>query len=155
MGDDFNENQIEEATGAVDTPDVEPEHLPVPDNAGEIVDVASRDIVSEVLDIPEWGFAVELKSFTAAQQATIRQIGFQQGGGEGIIINWALMEITQLQMGIVRPSFSEKTAKQLHMKSGAGIQRIIKWLDEKSGLDKKAMEAVKDEFPGSDKPAEV
>lgn len=120
----------------------------------EIQDVAGRDIKEEILEIPEWGYSVRVRAFTAAKQATVRQIGFQQSDG-GVIINWSMMEIAQFQMGVVEPSFSEKEVRNLHSKSGPGFQRIIKWLDDNSGLDKKAMEDAKDRFQGSDESGEI
>lgn len=120
----------------------------------EILERASSDIIEKILPVPEWGVAVKVRSFTAAQSATIRTVGFQQEG-EGVNINWPLMEQTQFKMGVVEPAFSEKEVRQLYMKSGRGFQRVIKWLDENSGLDKEAMKEIKETFPGSDERTEV
>lgn len=134
------DERIEQATS-------EPEELTIPGTADEIIEVADRDIIEQVLPIPEWGYAVRVRSFTAAQSSTVRQIGFKQEG-EGIVVDWAAMEAAQFQMGVVEPSFSEQKVRQLQMKSGRGWARIIAWLDEKSGIDKKAMEEVKETFQG-------
>lgn len=125
------------------------EALPLAGSAGEILDVAGSDIIEEILPVPEWGRSVKVRSFTAAQSATVRQIGFQQQG-EGLVVNWAAMEMAQFKMGVIEPDFSEKEVRQLHMKSGRGFARIIAWLDEKSGLDKKAIEEAKERFQGPD-----
>lgn len=131
------------------------ETLPLAESAGEILDVAGSDIVEEILPIPEWGKSVKVRSLTAAQSATVRQIGFEQQGDGVVAINWAKMEIAQFQMGCVAPNFGENEVRSLHMKSGRGFARIIAWIDEKSGLDKKAIEEAKERFQGSERPAEV
>lgn len=142
MGETGIEEQVESGT-------TEEQELPLAGSAGEILDVAGTDIVEAVLPIPEWGKSVKVRSFTAAQSATVRQIGFQQEG-EGLVVNWAAMEIAQFLMGVTEPGFSEKEVRALHMKSGRGFARVIAWLDEKSGLDKKAIEEAKERFQGSD-----
>lgn len=134
---------IKDNTGGV-------EELPLAESVGEIMDVAGSDIVEETLPVPEWGRSIKVRSFTAAQAATVRQIGFQQQGGGAVVINWAAMEIAQFQMGVVSPSFSETEVRALHMKSGRGFGRVIAWLDEKSAIDKKAMEEAKERFQGPD-----
>lgn len=129
------------------------EKLPI-GSKEQIQEAAGRDIKTEILEIPEWGYSVRVKAFTAAKQAAIRQIGFQQSEG-GVVINWAMMEIAQFQMGVTEPAFSESEVRSLHAKSGPGFQRIIKWLDDNSGLDKKAMEEAKETFQGSSESDEV
>lgn len=143
MGEPTIEEQVESGTKP-------PETLPLAESSGEILDVAGTDIVEAVLPIPEWGKSVKVRSFTAAQSATVRQIGFQQQGEGALVINWAAMEIAQFQMGVVAPTFTEADVRSLHMKSGRGFARIISWLDEKSGLDKKAIEEAKERFQGPD-----
>ena len=121
----------------------------------DILDRAPTDLVEEVIEIPEWGCSVRVKSFTAAQSARIKNLGFVPQADGRTVINWAKMEQVQFQEGVIEPKFSEKEVKVLHTKSGRGFQRVIDWLDEKSKMNKEEMKKVSDEFPGSDESEEV
>jgi|SRR6185437_6640324 len=111
----------------------------------DILKAAPKDIIEEVVDIPEWGYAMKLKSFTAAASARIRSRGFAFREGETDIA-WAEMEITQFMEGVKEPAWSEEEVRELHLTSGAGFARVIAWLDEKSGIDKEALKKSREEF---------
>lgn len=114
----------------------------------DILERAPSDVVEEVLEIPEWGCSVKVRSFTAGQSARIKQIGFTPQADGRTTVNWAAMEQTQFQEGVIEPKFSERDVKILHTKSGRGFQRVIDWLDEHSKMDKEELKKVSDEFPG-------
>lgn len=118
--------------------------------AQQILEKAPSDIVEEILEIPEWGYSVRVRSFTAAMAARIKSNGFQPQADGSTIVNWAAMEQTQLKQGIVEPKFSEDEIKKLYNKSGQGVQRIIEWLDEHSKMDKDEMKQKEREFQGSE-----
>lgn len=120
----------------------------------QILSAAPKDLKSEWVDIPEWGYSVLLQSFTASEQARIKQKGFAIREGETAVA-WAEMEIMQFELGCKEPSFTNEQVRKLHLTSGAGFARIIKWLDENSGLDKEALKRSQEEFRGSDERAPV
>lgn len=124
--------------------EVQKGHLPL-GSVADILKVAPNDIITEVVDIPEWGKSMELKSFTAAASARIKSRGFAFREGETAIA-WAEMEITQFMEGVKNPQWSEEDVRLLHLTSGAGFARVIAWLDEKSGIDKEALKRDRDEF---------
>lgn len=119
-----------------------------------ILKKAPEDIVEELLPIPEWECSVRVRSFTAAQTSAVKQRGFGFKGEETLVA-WGEMEIMQFQQGVVEPHFSEDQVRELHLSSGRGFARVIEKLDEMSNIDKEALAKAKEEFPGSDKPAEV
>lgn len=118
----------------------------------QILTAAPDDIVEEILDVPEWKCAVKIKSFTAAQAARIKQVGFNFVGEETDVA-WAEMEKAQFQEGVVDPKFSDEEVLQLHITSGRGFSRVIKRLDELSNLDKEAVKKAQEEFRQSEQPA--
>lgn len=119
-----------------------------------ILKAAPKDITTETIEVPEWECSVKVKSFTAAQSARIRQrgIGFK---GESTQVAWAEMEKQQFIEGVVEPKFDKKQVEALHRTSGRGFNRIIKWLDDHSQMDKEALAKAKEEFPESDESDEV
>lgn len=120
----------------------------------DILTAAPKDLKEEVLEIPEWGYSVEVRSLTAAQSARVKQRGFSFTEG-GTDVAWAEMEIMQFMMGVRKPKFTEEQVLELHNMSGTGFARIIQWIDENSGINKKALEESRKEFQESQKPTEV
>jgi hypothetical protein len=114
----------------------------------EILEAAPKDIKEEILEIPEWGLAVKVRSFTASQSARIRQIGVELRGDRQLV-SWGEMEMAQVREGVIEPQFKKDDLQTLYRTSGVGIQRIIKWLDENSGLDKEEVRKTREEFQGS------
>lgn len=133
--------------------DVQTGKLPI-GSVEDILHAAPKDLKTEVLEIPEWGYSVEVRSLTAAQSARVKQRGFSftEGGTE---VAWAEMEIMQFMMGVRKPKFTEDQVLDLHNQSGPGFARIISWIDENSGINKKALEESRKEFQESQKPTEV
>jgi hypothetical protein len=119
-----------------------------------ILSAAPKDLKEEWVDIPEWGYSVQLKSFTASESARIKQRGFAIREGETAVA-WAEMEIMQFELGCKNPSFTNEQVRQLHLTSGPGFARVIKWLDDNSGLDKDALKKSQEELRGPNERTEV
>jgi len=120
----------------------------------QILEAAPKDIVHKVLDVPEWGYSIKIKSATAAESAAVKQrgIGFK---GEETTVAWAEMEIMQFQLGVEGPKFSEENVRQLHLSSGPGFARVIDALDEISKIDKEKLRKAREEFPGDQQQSEA
>jgi hypothetical protein len=142
MGDTPNQPSVGDALRGTQTG-----RLPI-GTVEEILKKAPADLVEEVLEIPEWGCSVKVRSFTGAVSAMIRQAGFVNQG-QTTVIDWAQMERKQLQLGIVEPKFSEEDIAKLYLQSGRGVRRIIDWLDENSSIDKEELKRAREEFQGS------
>lgn len=124
----------------------------------KILSAAPKDLKEEWVDIPEWGYSIKLKSFTASESARIKQRGFAIREGETAVA-WAEMEIMQFELGVKDSgdgqSFTNEQVRQLHLTSGPGFARVIKWLDENSGLDKDALKKSQEDLRGSNESTEV
>ena len=123
-------------------------NLPV-GTVAQILEAAPKDLIEETFDVPEWDCAVKLRSFSAAQAARIKQVGFNFVGEETDVA-WAEMEKAQFQEGVVEPKFSDEEVLQLHITSGRGFARVIKRLDEITNLDKEAVKKAQEEFRESE-----
>lgn len=123
-----------------------------------ILKAAPLDIKEEVLPIPEWKdekgnvIAVKVRSFTSSQAARIRKRMYIQKG-DRMDINWEAWELAQFEEGVIEPRFSADQARSLHMLSGKGFQRVIQWLDEKSGIKKEEVREAEDAFPQESRPS--
>lgn len=120
----------------------------------DILTAAPKDIKHEILEIPDWGFSVRVRSLTAAQSARVKQRGFSFNEG-GTDVSWAEMEILQFMMGVEEPKFTEEQTLDLHNQSGPGFSTVINWIDENSGINKKKLEEERKEFQKSKEPDTV
>lgn len=118
----------------------------------EILEAAPKDLKEKIIDVPEWGYSIKLKSFTAAQQAAVKERGFGFKGEETLIA-WAEMEIMQFQQGVIEPRFDEDQVRQLHLSSGPGFNRVIDELDKLNKIDKEALRKAREEFQQSQQSA--
>jgi len=115
----------------------------------QILSAAPKDLKTEWVDIPEWGYSVQLRSFTASESARIKQRGFAIREGETAVA-WAEMEIMQFELGVQEPNFTNENVRQLHLTSGPGFARVIKWLDDNSGIQKDQLKKAQEDLRGSD-----
>lgn len=117
----------------------------------EQIKKAPSDLFEETIEIPEWGGHIRLRSLTAAQSTTVRQEGLKFKGSGDTDVAWERMETLQVTMGLVDPPLTEEQVRELRLtKSASGFQRIIDWLDTKSGMDKEELRKAQQEFQGSD-----
>lgn len=117
-----------------------------------ILKKAPSDLVTKVIEVPEWECSVKIRSFTAAQSAMIREKGLAFKGDE-TEVSWAEMEILQFQLGVVDPNFTEDQVRELHLSSGNGFGRVISELDKLSKLDKEGIRKAREEFQQQEKSA--
>lgn len=121
-------------------------------SVAEILEAAPKDLKEKIIDVPEWGYSIKIKSFTAAQQAAVKERGFGFKGEETLIA-WAEMEIMQFQQGVIEPRFDEDQVRQLHLSSGPGFNRVIDELDKLNKIDKEALRKAREEFQQSQQSA--
>lgn len=110
-----------------------------------ILDKAPSDLMEKVIDVPEWGCSVRIRSLTAAQSARIRQQGIKLKSDETKVA-WAEMEILQFMEGVVEPKFDHSQVRKLHLTSSAGFNRVIQELDDLSNIDKEELREIRDQF---------
>lgn len=114
-----------------------------------ILEKAPSDIVEEIIEVPEWGCSVRVRSLTAAQEAQVKQKGLEFRG-ETTKVWFAEMELAQFQASVVEPKFKLDDARRLQSTSSRGWARIVAWIDKMSNLDKEEVAKMKDDFPESE-----
>lgn len=113
--------------------------------AEEILNAPS-DLVDEILDVPEWGGKIKIRSLTAAASAKVKQASIDLAG-KSIDVVWAAMEKAQFELGVVEPKFSKEQVNVLHHKFGPSFKRVTDALDRISGTNKEELRQAHEAFP--------
>ena len=58
-----------------------------------------------------------------------------------------MLELQQLQHGVIDPVFNADEARQIQARFGPAFRKVIAKIDELSGIDKEAIEATEQRFP--------
>lgn len=109
---------------------------------------APSDIKEEVIEVPEWGCSIKIRSLTAGQSAKVRQAGVDLSTGKPVM-NWEALEKAQFEYGVAEPKFEAVEVTTLHHRSGPGFQRVIQALDRISGTNPKAVKETLESFQAS------
>lgn len=104
--------------------------------------LAAPDIQEKLIEVPEWGGAVKIKSFTREEVYDIRQRALV--GGQ---VDERMLEMLFLVHGISEPKFSEEHIIALRKKNAAVIERILREIFALSGLGRLAVDEAKRQFP--------
>jgi hypothetical protein len=113
----------------------------------QILEAAPKDLKEEVVEVPEWGYSVKIRSSSAAQQASIKEDGFKFTGEETQVA-WGSMEIQTFQQGVVEPKFDQDQVAQLYISSGPGFNRVVNAINSLNNVDQTALEKAKERFQG-------
>lgn len=100
------------------------------------------DLEEEVVEVPEWGGSVRVRSFSKALQQQIRKDA--KIAGE---IDSDRLELLLFISGVVEPKFSPDQYEQLRKKNAKALDRVLKVLNRLSGLGEEALEEAKTNFP--------
>ena len=105
------------------------------------------DIVEEIVDVPEWGGSIRIRSLTAAELAKVRQasIRFKTNGGGDFI--FAEQEKRQFEYGVVEPKFTKEEVNVLFHRSAAAWRRVMDALDRISGTSDQDRREAEAAFP--------
>lgn len=109
---------------------------------------SADDITKELVEVPEWGVTVELRSMTANERAGMTEQA-SRGGGEKIDIKlmYALTLIASVydpESGL--PLFTIADKEALLSKNGAVVERLATKAMGVSGLSEKAVEEATARF---------
>lgn len=107
---------------------------------------APSDVVEETLDVPEWGFAVKVRSFTASQSAHIRKKMYVTNPDGSVETDWAGFDISRFEEAVIEPVFNRNEVMALHAKSGPGFQRVINWIVKKSNVTNQEVRETEEAF---------
>jgi hypothetical protein len=113
----------------------------------QILEAAPKDLKEELVEVPEWGYSVRIRSSSAAQQASIKEDGFTFTGEETQVA-WSEMEIKTFQQGVIEPHFDEGQVRQLYISSGPGFNRVVNAINTLNNVDQAALEKAKERFQG-------
>jgi hypothetical protein len=99
------------------------------------------DITKELLEVPEWGVTVEIRSMTAAQRATLTE-GISSTTDKVDVSNMyaktVIATVFDPETGL--PVFTEKDREAILSKNGAVIERLATKALGSSGLSEKAVD---------------
>jgi len=99
--------------------------------AGDIL--SARDFVERVVEVPEWGGAVKVRSLTLAARYAISEMS-TVGEGKSRKIDQARFAVGSLLYGLAEPRLKPEEADQMVDKSPEVVERIVSAVWEVSGL---------------------
>jgi hypothetical protein len=104
---------------------------------------------AEVTDVPVKGSSVLVRGLSARYAAEVQaQMKLVQEGQDQIAkIDLPRMELLQFVNGCIDPRFTEAEAAQIQERFGPAFRKVIAKIDELSGIDKEAIDAVEQRFP--------
>ena len=108
---------------------------------------SADDITKELMEVPEWGVTVEIRSMTAAQRATLTE-GVSSADKVDVSNMYAKTVIATVfdpETGL--PVFTEKDREAILSKNGAVIERLATKALGSSGLSEKAVDKSQARFP--------
>jgi hypothetical protein len=115
--------------------------------------LASSDLMEEIIDCPEWGGQVKIRSFSKACQLDIRKAASVGGS-----LDNDKLEMLLLVQGMVEPQFAADQIPLLREKSAVVIDRILKRILEVAGMAEGSVKESERSFParpGEDVPVQA
>ena len=106
------------------------------------------DITKELLEVPEWGVTVEIRSMTAGQRATLTE-GISSTTDKVDVSNMyaktVIATVFDPETGL--PIFTDKDREAILSKNGAVIERLATKALGRSGLSETAVDQAQARFP--------
>lgn len=107
---------------------------------GVIDDIlASVDVRTKEVDVPEWNCSLLVKGLTKRQQLDVRKKSQLQNGET----DQSQVELHLFMAGVVEPQFGPEHFHRLLDKSAGAIDRVNKEITELSGMSDTAVEEAK------------
>jgi len=105
------------------------------------------DITKELLEVPEWGVKVEIRSMTAGQRATLTEgvTSDKVDVSNNMYAKTVIATVFDPTTGL--PVFTEQDREAILSKNGAVIERLATKALGSSGLGEKAVEESQARFP--------
>jgi hypothetical protein len=109
---------------------------------------SADDITKELVEVPEWGVTVQLRSMTAAERAGMTEAASTKGDKVNISLMYALCVIaTVYDPTTGLPIFTANDKEAILSKSGVVIERLATKALGASGLADKAVDEASARFP--------
>jgi len=108
---------------------------------------SADDITKELLEVPEWGVSVEIRSMTAGQRATLTEgaTSADKVDVSNMYAKTVIATVFDPETGL--PVFTEQDREAILSKNGAVIERLATKALGSSGLGEKAVEESQARFP--------
>lgn len=103
--------------------------------------LGAKDLVEEIVEIPEWGGAVKIRSFSKAVQHELRERATQ-----GDEIDLHKLEVYTVLEAVIEPQFTADDFEALKAKSSGAIDRILQRVYAITGQRREDVEAAEAEF---------
>ena len=108
---------------------------------------SADDITKELVEVPEWGVSVEVRSMTAAERAKLGE-GAANGDKTDVGLMYALTVIaTVYDPATGLPVFTDQDRAAILSKNGAVVERLATKALGSSGLTEKAVDESTARFP--------
>ena len=109
--------------------------------------LTAPDIDERVVEVPEWGGAVKIRSFTKQRQIQLREKAVVNGD-----VDSERMELLMFIEGVVEPQFSIEHIELLRGKSASAMDRVLSAILDLGGMTperQKEMEQTFRQEPGT------
>jgi hypothetical protein len=104
------------------------------------------DITKELLEVPEWGVTVEIRSMTAGQRATLTEgVTSDKVDVSNMYAKTVIATVFDPATGL--PVFTDQDREAILSKNGAVIERLATKALGSSGLSEKAVDQAQARFP--------
>lgn len=108
---------------------------------------SADDITKELVEVPEWGVTVEVRSMTAAERAKLGE-GASKGDKTDVGLMYAMTVIaTVYDPTTGLPVFTDQDKEAILSKNGAVVERLATKALGSSGLTDKAVDEAQARFP--------
>jgi hypothetical protein len=103
---------------------------------------------ADVEDVPVKGQSVRVRALSARYSAEVQsQVKMvNEGRSQVAKIDVPTMEMLQFVHGVIEPQFTPDEARQVQEKFGPAFRKVIKVIDDLSGIDKEAIESTEQRF---------
>jgi hypothetical protein len=101
---------------------------------------AAQDIEERTVDVPQWGGAVRIRTFSKRQAAEMTKRATQKDRHTGKeSVDKDILEALLFTEGIIEPKFEVADYEQLQDKSAVAISTVLKAIMDASGLSDSAV----------------
>jgi hypothetical protein len=104
--------------------------------------IAAKDLKEEVIEVPEWGGSVKVRSFSKKGQQEVRELATINDE-----IDPERLEMFMFIHGVVDPPFTNDTYELLRDKNAGVIDRVLQRIMSISGMDQEALAKAQEKFP--------
>lgn len=108
---------------------------------------SAQDITKELIEIPEWGVSVELRSMTAGERANLTESTSSDGKVKIAELYAAVVIASIYDPTTGLPLFTNQDREAILSKNGAVIERLAQKAMGTSGMTEQAVEEAGVRFP--------